>query len=204
MGRKEPPSMADFAIADTHFMYGSVLKRDPNSDFRSIAERDAYITRRWNATVTKDDRVYILGDIGINDPKELGSIVKSLSGEKILIIGNHDHMTDEQYAEAGISKVERTPIFYRDNVVFSHAPLPFLPGYVLNVHGHLHKLRLKDQNYVNVSVDCLAFSPALIEPLIRKAASLKRICDKFGKEWWAESYDDASAKMIEGEKGRMI
>ena len=51
---------------------------------------DALIAN-WNATISKDDIVYHLGDLALWKWEDVESVVKQLNGYIILIKGSHDH-----------------------------------------------------------------------------------------------------------------
>src|SRR5574344_1190546 len=144
--RKAPRESARrmrFATGDDHFSSLAVLKKGRSSLFENLEQHDAALISNWNKTVGKDDVVYVLGDVGSAPLQRMKEIIGSLNGKKILILGNHDHLKVEDYLSMGFSEVYDHPIFLSDNVVLSHAPYPFLPDYIVNVHAHLHELRLK-------------------------------------------------------------
>lgn len=61
-------------------------------------EHDLIIQKNWNNTVTNGDFVYILGDIGRlgsnADNEYICSIISTLKGKKVLVLGNHDKIND--------------------------------------------------------------------------------------------------------------
>ena len=84
-----------FFISDTHFNHTNILKYEaPSRPFETVEDMNAELVRRWNAKVSPDDSVYILGDfcfdvkgVFVND------LLRSLNGHKYLIRGNHDLFT---------------------------------------------------------------------------------------------------------------
>lgn len=100
-------------------------------DSRTL-EHDDLLEKRWNATITNADDVYILGDIGkTGSRKDNDYLIKRiavLKGRKHLIVGNHDDLRDNRLAQLF---VEITPYAeLRDNIggksyrlVLSHYPV---------------------------------------------------------------------------------
>ena len=52
-----------FYTADLHFHYEPFL---PSRPFGSVEEMDRVLIARWNAAVSEDDTVYVVGDVGYN------------------------------------------------------------------------------------------------------------------------------------------
>ena len=52
-----------FYTADLHFHYKPFL---PGRPFASVEEMDEAMIRLWNETVTDEDTVYVVGDVGYN------------------------------------------------------------------------------------------------------------------------------------------
>ena len=85
-----------FFTADQHFGHANILKyedemrRDAHGTrFSSIGKMDDYLVNQWNASVTKNDVVYCLGDFCYMF-QQMCDVLPFLNGEKILISGNHD------------------------------------------------------------------------------------------------------------------
>ncbi|MDO5358956.1 MAG: hypothetical protein Q4E80_06235 [Slackia faecicanis] len=53
--------MSIYYISDTHFGHANIIRLS-NRPFLDIAEMNAELIARWNAKVTDDDDVYMLGD----------------------------------------------------------------------------------------------------------------------------------------------
>ena len=82
--------MTVFFTADTHFGHAGTraLYRRP---FASVAEMDAAMLARWNATVRPEDEVWHLGDFALNmKPDAMRGLLERLHGRKHLITGNND------------------------------------------------------------------------------------------------------------------
>lgn len=181
----------EYVISDLHFGDESVLyKRNLNVD---IDTYNKLIVDRINAMLSKNDTLYVLGDVGINDKRYLKNIIKNILCKKILIKGNHDLLKDSDYIEIGFIKVYDSPIFYKNNIILSHYPLPVNNDYYLNIHGHLHGEKLSLKNYFNVNVDVNSFKPVKLEVITRLSNNLKKVEKKFGNEWY---FDESSKGQI--------
>lgn len=91
----------NYYISDLHFCCRSQTAEGRNYDNRpytTTAEMHADMLRRWNSKVTNGDTVYILGDVGLKGKNdELITLVARLKGKKVLILGNHDDVSDLRY-----------------------------------------------------------------------------------------------------------
>lgn len=76
-----------FYTADLHFLYEPLLSSRP---FATVEEMDETLIRNWNKTVSPDDTVYLVGDIGYNEGQVPYQLLSRLTGHKHLIRGNHD------------------------------------------------------------------------------------------------------------------
>ena len=83
--------MTRWFVSDLHFGHRNVISYCKRP-FNSVEEMDVNIIKQWNSQVRSDDVVYFLGDFGISKRKCLDeSLVGSLNGKKIMILGNHDY-----------------------------------------------------------------------------------------------------------------
>lgn len=130
--------MKYFIISDTHFGHANIIKYC-NRPFKDVAEMDSIMVKNWNETVSNNDMVLHLGDVGLGKKEYIKNILKQLNGRKILIKGNHDNWTDKFYKECGFEYVSRFPIVWNEFFLLSHAPLALsetTPYY--NYYGHVH------------------------------------------------------------------
>lgn len=68
--------------------------------FDTVEEMNRYFLKHWNKRINNGDTVIIAGDMsmrGRND--ELIALVSQLRGKKILVLGNHDDVSDYRYAK---------------------------------------------------------------------------------------------------------
>lgn len=75
--------------ADTHFGHKNIMNY-ASRYFKDIDKHDAFIIKKWNEFVKKDDIVYHLGDFSFHNTEKTIEIIKSLNGKIHLILGGHD------------------------------------------------------------------------------------------------------------------
>lgn len=162
-----------FVISDTHFghenMYGFTYtcggtERRVRHEFAGSADADAEMIKRWNATVEPEDHVYHLGDVAFGSSGL--AVVKYLTGHKRLVLGNHDKDKITNYLAAGFQKVSAYHYGFK-GFMLSHIPLhpmSIKSGW-LNVHGHMHQRPPYSDQYRNVSVERINYTPVLLESL---------------------------------------
>lgn len=161
--------MKTFIIADTHFGHPNIIKflRKDGSllrDFPSITEHDEHLIQCWNRTVSPNDKVYHLGDVGFTNHTKLTAILNRLNGTKVLIKGNHDNFKMSQYAQH-FKDVRAYHIL--DKFILSHIPIhpESLSRWRANIHGHVHDNSLPDDRYYNVSVENINYIPVDFESI---------------------------------------
>lgn len=137
----------NFYISDTHFGHKNVLIHDKRP-FATIDEMDAELIRRWNAKVSPEDDVYILGDFAYRSGKSMEWYLKQLRGRLHLIIGNHDgKLLADEKAMAYFCSVDKMMNVVDDSgklLHLSHFPLAdwnkkHYGSY--HIHGHIHNAK---------------------------------------------------------------
>lgn len=130
-----------YLIADTHFGDDSIRKYE-NRPFESVEEMDEAIIRTWKSRVTPNDKVYVLGDVGVYSGQKMKDIISRLPGEKHLILGNHDMNRSNQYwRDMGFNSVYRVDNIIIENfIVLGHKPPEYMNPNVpwVWMYGHVH------------------------------------------------------------------
>ncbi len=157
--------------SDQHFGHTNILHLCKRP-FKTIEEMDQALIDNWNAVVHADDTVYVLGDFTYKAQKPLDFYTDALKGKKILIRGNHDHKTYEEYA-AHFDEVRdvKTIMVGKQIIVMFHYPI--LSWYKRargswHLYGHVHNAVLapmESQKSYNVGVDTNAFTPIEFDTL---------------------------------------
>ena len=138
--------MAIFLISDTHFNHKNIIEYE-NRPFDSVDTMNRTIINNWNSTVSPNDVVIHLGDVGLGNEANLKEIIPLLNGYKILIRGNHDRKSDNFFHECGFQDIYHTYMMQYNRfdinkiIYFSHIP-ESRPGdgqkYDLHFFGHVH------------------------------------------------------------------
>ena len=154
----------DFFIADTHFG-GENIRRYENRPFETVQVMDEKMIENWNAVVSPEDTVYVLGDFSdYGDIDKDAEILQRLNGCKILIMGNHDcHRTPQEWRDTGFAECYSLPVLYEGFFLLSHEPLYINANMpYANFYGHVHaNPSYKDacRQSVCVSVERVAYTP---------------------------------------------
>lgn len=133
----------NYYISDTHFGHVGALTFD-NRPFATIEESDRALIENWNARVTNNDNVYIIGDFAFRNEKPEEWYLAQLKGKKYLVIGNHDKklLKNEKamsYFE-GVDKMMHVTDD-RHQICLCHFPIAewfgFRKGHH-HIYGHIH------------------------------------------------------------------
>jgi len=163
-----------YFISDLHLGHTNILKfSGALRDGDTVEEHDQILITKWNSTVRKRDLVYVLGDVCMHKSLD---ILGELQGRKVLIRGNHDTHSTEEYLKYfeevyGIVKYKR---FW-----LSHAPVhPDELRGCKNIHGHVHSSSIKivqehngfsypeyDKRYINVCCEVNNSNPIPFEDI---------------------------------------
>ena len=112
--------MQVFVISDTHWGHSALsdkFKERP-TDF------EVRISQNWQRMIKTDDLVIHLGDVLFGNRSDWSSILTSLPGRKILVMGNHDKRTISWYMANGFEFCCESFHWqmYGLNILFSHKP----------------------------------------------------------------------------------
>lgn len=171
--------------ADPHFYHTNICKFT-NSDDSPLRPWDnadtmsAEMIAWYNDVVDDKDRVYILGDVGMNR-RALDRSLPYLKGRKILVKGNHD-VDKLSYYSQYFDDVRAYVV--KKGFVMSHIPIhpASLSRWNLNIHGHLHSNKvmldktpnIQDDRYRCVSVEHTNYRPILLDQVLDEAGLKKR------------------------------
>lgn len=170
--------MKKYYISDLHLFDRKIIK-SAHRPHKNLEEMHTDIIIKWNKKVSKNDIVYIIGDIGAPDNNkekfEIIKILKSLNGKKILIIGNHDReiIRDTSFKKcfAAIKEYCRILDNYKRVILF-HFPIEDWEGKskgTIHIHGHIHNKNINFmKNRYHAGCDVQNFTPVSLNELINK------------------------------------
>ena len=166
-----------YYISDTHFGHDSIIDLC-NRPFESTNEMEILMIELWNAKVSGNDTVFIIGDLFYRH-KDPENVLKHLKGKKRLIKGNHDN---SWMSKGDFSKYFQSVDSYLEisdgkrNIVLCHYPLMTWkhPQKTYMVHGHVHNrtgteywtLIKNNPRILNAGVDVNGFSPVTFEQML--------------------------------------
>lgn len=85
--------------SDLHFYHEKILEFNPSRKTifgKTIQESNEAMIAAWNKRIGKRDTIYILGDLTFGSVDEKRKLLQRLNGNKILILGNHDKVSEDQ------------------------------------------------------------------------------------------------------------
>lgn len=160
-----------YFIADLHLGHENII-RYCDRPFKTTDEMNRAIIKCWNNTVSRQDKVFVLGDFSLGTKEETIEWGRSLQGSKTLILGNHDRRTETVYKEAGFKEVIRYPILWNEYYILSHAP-KFVAANTpyANIFGHVHNspeyTDYSERSFC-VSAERINYAPVSFETITKK------------------------------------
>lgn len=157
-----------YFTSDPHYFHANIIKH-VNRPYSSVEEMNKTLVTNWNNTVSSSDTIYILGDLSFGKTSETINLVKSLKGNKVLILGNHDRKLDKSVKEL-FSIVEPYLEIKWDNhdiILFHYAMKVWNKSHhgSWQLHGHSHGTLQQDlySRQLDVGVDCHSYTPISIK-----------------------------------------
>lgn len=128
-------------IADWHYDHANILDYD-DRPFKTVEEMNDELIKRWNTRAHEDDTVYILGDMFWCSQTEAIPILERLNGKKVLVKGNHDKVSNKDFAGKFENICDYLEIKDLDkHLVLCHYPIPCFNGHTegwIHLYGHVH------------------------------------------------------------------
>ncbi len=183
-----------YFTSDLHFGHELILTHC-HRPFRDVEEMNGALVERYNAVVSSEDTVYILGDVAHGIPlPEVQGLLAAMKGHKILLVGNHDlpYDYDQPYLTEDGRTVQvfeeicetRTLKVGRHLLVLMHYPLlSWLNsrwGSIM-LHGHIHagpgynrENQEKGLRRFDVGVDANNYAPVSLDEVMRMAKACRK------------------------------
>jgi len=155
--------MAVYIWSDFHLWHENIIKYE-NRPFKDVIEMNKTILENWRNTISSQDIVFNLGDVGFGNKENL-SVIKNMPGHKILILGNHDKSRSAKWwLDVGFDEVYRYPIIYEEFYILSHEPL-YINDHMpyVNLHGHTHSEPPGNKYKLNMCVEHTDYKPVPFE-----------------------------------------
>ena len=157
-------------ISDLHFGHKWMAI---HRGFKDELHHDEHIINIWNKNVSKNDLVWILGDITM-ESNLFYPYLDRLKGRKKVVLGNHDKGANVKELLSYVDEVYGVTKY--KGFLLSHVPLHpwevnntgFKQGWRGNIHGHLHEYNVPDKNYFNVSAEQLDYKPISFDDILRR------------------------------------
>lgn len=167
-----------YFIADTHFGHKNIIAAC-NRPFKDVEEMNRALITNWNGVVDQDDTVYHLGDVFGYGKKDKGGLIYSLNGKKILLRGNHDYETADEYVLMGFDQCVGINKFHEiilegKRIRLSHYPpeIEEVSTGIIYIFGHLHNRVSEVESLYPVNAFCVSaertgYKPVQLSELIR-------------------------------------
>lgn len=131
-----------FLTSDLHLFHENILKYC-SRPFKTTEKMWRAIKRNWNGIVSKEDTIWIAGDLTLKrEPHKplLAKMLDELNGEKHIVLGNHDLMRPSDYQEIGLKSIHYPVTSINNGWFIGHDPsIGFtLPEGSIYLCGHQH------------------------------------------------------------------
>ena len=160
-----------FFLSDTHFGHRNILCYEQRP-FPDIEAMDAALIANWRRVVGRDDQVFLLGDFSFYNKERTMAITRELTGNKVLVMGNHDTHSPQWYLDCGFALASPYPLVYEGFWLLSHEPLYLnrnMP--YANLFGHVHQNPIyqdvSGQSFC-VCAERLGYTPISFEQIKRR------------------------------------
>lgn len=183
-----------FFVSDLHFGHKYVIPFD-RRPFQDVQEMETELIRRWNARVSQDDHVFVVGDMfGGVTTAHAGEIVHALNGRIHLIRGNHDpkgEIFESLFEEVvPVKAIEVRVRGEKQRVIMRHRLLPVYRGSnegVVQLFGHTHNSALSklEDKYIlfmnwlgvplhayNIGACRMDYEPRTLEEILEDAGAI--------------------------------
>lgn len=194
--------MSAFFTADWHF--GDPRVEILGRPFADADEMATHIITQHNATVSRDDTVYMLGDALHKDAGHLAPMLGDLNGDLILIRGNHDTLPGyvlRRYFSRIVPEGEGLELDVDGlSCWLTHYPTMSRPDR-LNLVAHVHGTWRVQPNMLNVGVDVHHFRPVTAEQV---RFYFDAICGFYDEDVWVADHPANLAHADRGKPGTYL
>ena len=167
-----------YFTADLHIDHNNIIGMK-NRPFHSVEKMNKALIQNWNAKVSDNDDIYILGDFTLKGPSLANELLEQLQGRKYLIRGNHDRFVDRQRfkQDAFVWVKDYFELSWQGRwFIMCHYQLLSWNGLhrgSFHLHGHQHNPpeynlanRAAGVRRIDVEVDAQGMAPVSIEEIL--------------------------------------
>lgn len=146
--------MKTFITSDLHFCHENIIKYE-HLPFIDTEEMNETIIKNWNSVVSKEDEVWVLGDVFFCSKEKAKEIMDKLNGHKYLIYGNHDNHSIQWFYDVGFDEVYKHAITLNGFIHLQHRPPEYIREDAPNIYiyGHVHNSA--DYKTINTHSACV-------------------------------------------------
>ncbi len=151
--------MKYYIISDTHFNHKQI------AEYCNRPENHEQMMLHSLMSLPADAILIHLGDFALgNEGEACIKLCQHFLGKKILVMGNHDSKSASWYMEHGWDFVcDSFQMKYAGKILhFSHKPSPWDGVWEINVHGHLHNLGHRENEYKDLKQWHRLYAPELM------------------------------------------
>lgn len=156
-GLLKEEDLKTYCISDTHFYHDNIVHYAGRPE-----NHDELMLENWLETIGEDDSILHLGDLAMGK-RELLEDLRILTGQKTILLGNHDRRGPRTYFDLGFRVIKKgfTATWKGWTIVFIHDPsqVPKLYPKHIVCHGHIHEKIVEDSRYINFSVEQIDYKP---------------------------------------------
>lgn len=178
----------NYYISDLHFGHSNAINFD-HRPFADIEEMDRQLILNWNAKVTDDDNVYIIGDFCYRNKKPADWYLEQLRGHKYLVIGNHDRYTLQNSRALSLLEQVDKMLHVSDDgnqICLCHFPIAEWNGCRRghwHIYGHIHDKKddtwlfmRKRERALNAAACINHYSPVTFSELLKNNQEFAESC----------------------------
>lgn len=183
-----------FFTSDLHFGHKNIIDYC-NRPFSSVKDMDGALIQAWNARVSSEDTVFVLGDFAFESSARAQQALAQLQGEKILIRGNHDRVAGvmgwKEIHDALFIRVQGVGLYLH------HYPLRDWPGKwsgAIHLYGHVHGNLDPLPGSLDVGVDSWGGAPVSLAEILKAVRPFdkqKAVPAGFMVKSWKKEKEDA-------------
>lgn len=158
--------------------------------FKTIQEHDDYLIElltSWSEKWVAGSTLWFLGDFGNTDYLWVFDMFAKKGIETHFILGNHDKAEDISKIVMYCDYVHEYPVFISQKLVLSHYPVAVYEDSI-NVCGHLHGSKLKDDNHIIASIHVANYKPISEKQINATFSKLPKFNRRFLYEPYAADY----------------